>query len=77
MAEFGDEKKLTDRIESNQTNKNQMDKVEKIDERLFRDGQNISNPEILTRWIAEFMPKPEPPRFFRPLCNRLMRRNEV
>jgi len=27
--------------------------------------------------MNEFLPRPEPPRFFRPLCNRLARQNQI
>ena len=27
--------------------------------------------------MNEFLPRPEPPRFFRPLCNRLERQNQI
>lgn len=31
---------------------------------------------VKAKWVAEFLPKPEPPRFFRPLCARLARQQE-
>uniref|UniRef100_A0A914GTW6 Phosphatidylinositol 4-kinase type 2 n=1 Tax=Globodera rostochiensis TaxID=31243 RepID=A0A914GTW6_GLORO len=37
-------------------------------------GQDdLRNSDVLAKWVAVFLPKPEPPRFFRPLCARLSR----
>lgn len=44
---------------------------------LVLDLEDLQNRETLTKWITEFLPKPQPPKFFRPLCSRLSRQNKV
>uniref|UniRef100_A0A915MQX9 Phosphatidylinositol 4-kinase type 2 n=1 Tax=Meloidogyne javanica TaxID=6303 RepID=A0A915MQX9_MELJA len=44
---------------------------------LVSDSKNISDPQIISKWMNEFLSRPEPPRFFRPLCNRLARQNQI
>lgn len=44
---------------------------------FISDSKNLSNPQFISKWANEFLPKPEPPRFFRPLCNRLARQNQI
>jgi hypothetical protein len=44
---------------------------------FISDSKILRNPQIMKKWANEFLPKPEPPRFFRPLCNRLVRQNQV
>lgn len=44
---------------------------------FFYDGKNLQNPQIIKKWSFEFLPRPEPPRFFRPLCSRLSRQNQI
>ncbi|KAF7632162.1 hypothetical protein Mgra_00008414 [Meloidogyne graminicola] len=51
--------------------------IEGMTHSFFYDGKNLQNPQIIKKWSFEFLPRPEPPRFFRPLCSRLSRQNQI
>jgi exonuclease VII large subunit len=69
-------------INTAKTSNNSMNQNENehlcIPERLLPlFNAKMSERETLAKWIDEFLPRPEPPRFFRPLCSRLARQNEI